>query len=58
MPAGSGGDDDKKKAKKSNLYTKTGDKGVSSLYNLERKPKTDAVFQVRTRLGRMHTTSC
>jgi cob(I)alamin adenosyltransferase len=30
--------------KKSNLYTKTGDKGETSLYNLQRKPKDDVIF--------------
>lgn len=32
--------------KKSNIYTKTGDKGYTSLYNGERRPKNSLIFDV------------
>lgn len=31
--------------KKSGIYTKTGDSGVSSLYTGDRRPKSDLIFK-------------
>ena len=37
---------DQSSYKKSNIYTKTGDKGYTSLYNGERRPKNSLIFDV------------
>lgn len=41
--------------KKSSIYTKTGDSGVSSLYTGDRRPKSDRIFKCLGNLDELNS---
>ena len=41
--------------KKAAIYTRTGDKGTTMLYNGERKPKTDITFEVLGQIDHLNS---